>query len=53
MSTAHPWLGEWPWPTEPLPREQLQERIEHLLAIGNMGVLATQGNKSPIASPIE
>ena len=53
MSTAHPWLSEWPWPNTPLPDEQLQNRIEHLMAIGNMGVLATQGNTGPIASPIE
>ena len=53
MSTAHPWLSEWPWPSTPLPDEQLQERIQHLMAIGNMGVLATQGNTGPIASPIE
>ena len=53
MSTAHPWLSEWPWPSTPLPHEQLQERIEHLMAIGNMGVLATQGKTGPIASPIE
>jgi len=53
MSTAHPWLEETPWPTAQLPREQLQERIEHLFAVQWMGVLSTIGKNGPIGSPVE
>ena len=50
---AHPWLQETPWPTKPLPRDQLTARIEHLLAINWMGVLCTLGKDGPIGSPVE
>lgn len=50
---AHPWLSETPWPTKPLPRDQLTARIEHLLAINWMGVLCTLGKDGPIGSPVE
>ncbi|GIW10503.1 MAG: pyridoxamine 5'-phosphate oxidase family protein [Chloroflexi bacterium] len=52
-STAHPWLSQPP-PTARLPREQLEDRIEQLLASQNLCVLATvdpRGN--PVASPVE
>jgi hypothetical protein len=53
MSTAYPWL-EPPWPEELLPRDQLQDRIEQLLASTNICVMATINKAGlPVASPIE
>lgn len=53
MSHAYKWV-EPPWPQKPLPRAQLEDRIEQLLGSTNMCVLATVGGKGqPIASPIE
>ncbi|UCG72111.1 MAG: pyridoxamine 5'-phosphate oxidase family protein [Chromatiales bacterium] len=51
--TAHSWLHETPWPTKQLPRAELSERIEHLLATHWMGVLSTVGKGGPIGSPVE
>lgn len=53
MMTAHRWLHETPWPTKQLPREDLSERIEHMLATHWMGVLSTVGRNGPIGSPVE
>ena len=52
MSYAYPWV-EGPYPDKPMPREQLEDRIEELLAGTNMCVMATIGKSGPIASPIE
>jgi general stress protein 26 len=52
MSHAYKWV-EPPWPQNPLPREQLEDRIQQLLGSTNMCVLATIGRNGPIASPIE
>ncbi len=54
MSFTYPWVEGPPWPEKKLPRDQLEDHIQHLLAETNMCVLATI-NKSgePIASPIE
>ncbi len=52
MSFAYPWV-EPPQPDKALPKDQLEDRIQHLLAGTNMCVLATGGQKGPIASPIE
>ena len=51
--TAHPWLKETPWPTQQLPREELEDRLEHLLAAHWMCVLCTAGKDGPIGSPVE
>lgn len=50
---AHTWLAETPWPTKQLPRQQLTEKIEHLLATQWMGTLCTNGRDGPIGSPVE
>jgi nitroimidazol reductase NimA-like FMN-containing flavoprotein (pyridoxamine 5'-phosphate oxidase superfamily) len=53
MSLAYPWV-EPPWSQAPLPREQLEDRIQQLLAATNMCVMATvNAEGAPIASPIE
>jgi nitroimidazol reductase NimA-like FMN-containing flavoprotein (pyridoxamine 5'-phosphate oxidase superfamily) len=53
MSTAYRWV-EPPWPDAVVPREQLEDRIQQLLASTNMCVMATVTAKgAPIASPIE
>lgn len=53
MSYAYRWV-EPPWPEKPLPRDQLEDRIQQLLGSTNMCVVATIGaNGHPIASPIE
>jgi len=53
MSVAYPWV-EPPWPDKPLPREQLEDRVQQLLGTTNMCVLATtHSDGQPIASPIE
>jgi general stress protein 26 len=49
---AHPWLAQ-PSPKTVLPREQLEGRIEQLLASQNMCVVATLGRNGPVASPVE
>lgn len=51
--TAQPWLQETPWPTQQLPRQELEDRIEHLLATHWMAVLCTVGPNGPIGSPVE
>ena len=51
--TAHSWLHETPWPSKQLPREELSDRIEHMLATHWMGVLSTIGRNGPIGSPVE
>jgi nitroimidazol reductase NimA-like FMN-containing flavoprotein (pyridoxamine 5'-phosphate oxidase superfamily) len=51
--TAHPWIKETPWPTKQLPREELEERLEHFLATHWMGVLSTIGKNGPIGTPVE
>ena len=52
--TAHPWLHETPWPTKKLPRDRLEERIEHLLVMQNMGALGTvNADGSPLTTPVE
>ena len=52
MSKAYPWV-ERPWPEKELPKDQLLERIEQLLGLKNVCVLATVGKDgAPIASPI-
>lgn len=53
MSVAYPWV-EPPWPDKEMPRDQLEDRIQQVLAATNLCVLATIGkNGRPIASPIE
>jgi len=53
VSVAYPWL-EPPWPSKKMPREQLEDTLQKLLAQKNICVLATIGeNGRPIASPIE
>ncbi|MGI9308397.1 MAG: pyridoxamine 5'-phosphate oxidase family protein [Gammaproteobacteria bacterium] len=51
--SAHSWLAETPWPTKQLPREELEQRIEHFLATHWMGVLCTVNKNGPIGSPVE
>jgi hypothetical protein len=53
MSAANPWLEEWPWPDKKMPQDELYARIEHLLVMANIGVLATTGKNGAIASPVE
>ena len=53
MSNAHPWLEEIPWTTKPLPREQLENRIQRVLTFTNLGMLGTLGLNGPIVSPLE
>ncbi len=53
MSFTYPWVEGPPWPDKEMPREQLEDRIERLLAETNICVLATIGKAGPIASPIE
>lgn len=53
MSAAHPWLEPENWPKTPLPREELENHIERVLTLTNIGVLATLGSNGPIASPVE
>lgn len=52
MALTNPWLSG-PAPTRPLPREQLEERILHLLSTQNMAVVATvNADGSPAATPV-
>jgi len=53
MSAAHPWLDLENRPTEQLPRELLEARIERVLTLTNMGFMATTGKNGPICSPVE
>ena len=53
MSNAHPWLEDIPWTTKPLPREQLENRIQRVLTFTNLGMLGTLGLNGPIVSPLE
>ena len=52
MSYAYRWV-EPPWSDKPLPRDELEDRIEQLMGSHNMCVLSTCGPGGPIASPIE
>lgn len=52
MTVTHPWLTT-SWPKTALPTPQLRERIERMLTMANMGVLATTGRFGPVATPIE
>lgn len=52
MPLTNPWLAE-PAPGLELPREQLEERILHLLSTQNMAVIATvNADGSPAATPV-
>ncbi|HAS08553.1 MAG: hypothetical protein GM44_3070 [actinobacterium acAMD-2] len=53
MSKAHKWLDLENRPTEQLPREQLEARIERVLTLTNIGYMATNGKNGPICSPVE
>ena len=54
MSIAHPWLEQEPWPTATMPKEMLENRIERVLTMTNIGCLGTVAkNGSPIVSPVE
>jgi nitroimidazol reductase NimA-like FMN-containing flavoprotein (pyridoxamine 5'-phosphate oxidase superfamily) len=51
--SAHAWLAETPWPTQQISRDELESRIEHLLATHWMGVLSSIGKNGPIGTPLE
>jgi hypothetical protein len=53
MSAAHPWLEPANRPKTPYPRNLLEERIERVLTMTNIGVLSTIGRDGPIGSPVE
>ncbi len=53
MSAAHPWLETENWPDTPIPRDQLENRIERVLTMTNIGYLGTAGKVGPIVSPLE
>jgi general stress protein 26 len=53
MSKAHKWLDLENRPTEQLPRDQLEARIERVLTLTNIGYMATNGKNGPICSPVE
>jgi general stress protein 26 len=54
MSVAHPWLEQEPWPTQVMPKEMLEKRIERVLTMTNIGYLGTvRKDGSPIVSPLE
>lgn len=54
MSIAHQWLEQEPWPTEVMPREMLEERIERVVTMTNIGYLGTvMKSGAPIVSPVE
>ena len=54
MSIAHPWLEQEPWPTRPLPKDLLEERIERALTLANLGYLGTVSKDGAAAvSPVE
>ena len=51
MSAAHKWLDLENRPTEPLPRDLLEQNIERVLTLTNIGFMATIGKNGPIAQP--
>ena len=53
MSRSHPWLDLTNRPTQQLPRDQLEGRIERILTLTNIGYMATNGTQGPICSPVE
>jgi nitroimidazol reductase NimA-like FMN-containing flavoprotein (pyridoxamine 5'-phosphate oxidase superfamily) len=54
MSVAHPWLEQEPWPTQQMPIDMLEKRIERVLTMTNIGYLGTvKKDGSPIVSPLE
>jgi len=54
MSIAHPWLEQEPWPTKSMPKEMLEQRIERILTLTNIGYLGTtMKSGQPIVSPLE
>jgi general stress protein 26 len=54
MSVAHPWLEQEPWPTQAMPKQMLEKRIERVLTMTNIGYLGTvRKDGSPIVSPLE
>jgi hypothetical protein len=53
MSAAHTWLEPENWPNTPLPRAELERRIERVLTLTNIGYLGTLGKNGPIVSPLE
>jgi Pyridoxamine 5'-phosphate oxidase len=53
MSAAHRWLDLANRPTGALPRDALEERIERVLTLTNLGFMATSGRNGPICSPVE
>jgi len=53
VTAPHSWLEPANRPTEPLPREALEERIERVLTLTNIGYMATLGRRGPICSPVE
>jgi len=54
MSVAHPWLEQEPWPTEQMSKEMLENRIERVLTMTNIGCLGTVSKSgAPIVSPVE
>ena len=54
MSVSHPWLEETPWPTRQLSIEQLEQKIERIISLTNIGYLGTvRKDGSPIVSPVE
>lgn len=53
MTAPHSWMEPTNRPTEPLPRDVLEERIERVLTLTNIGYMATSGKNGPICSPVE
>ena len=54
MSVAHPWLEQEPWPTKSLPLNLLEQRIERVLTMTNIGYLGTtMKNGQPNVTPLE
>ncbi|MEH6592152.1 MAG: pyridoxamine 5'-phosphate oxidase family protein [Halioglobus sp.] len=54
MSISHPWLEETPWPTKQLSVEQLEDKIQRIISLTNIGYLGTvRKDGSPIVSPVE
>ena len=53
MSAAHTWLDLENRPTEPLPRDLLEQNIERVLTLTNIGFMGTIGKNGPIVSPVE
>ena len=53
MSAPHAWLEPASWTKNPLPRQELETRIERILTLTNIGYLGTLGRDGPIVSPLE